>query len=78
MKATELQEAARKRNWALFQLRSSRGNLYRALTQAGIGTFETACLMQQLTDMEESVKRKFSAKRTELLRQQIKTLLEDK
>lgn len=40
MKATKKQELARKRNWALYQVKSAQGNLIRAMTQAGTPTHD--------------------------------------
>lgn len=36
MKATEKQELARKRNWALFQLKSTQSNLIRSMKLLGM------------------------------------------
>jgi hypothetical protein len=71
-KSSELQELARKRNWALYQIRSSQGNTVRAMKQAGCNTtfLETALL-----DAEEAVKREYARRRDRLLIQSIRSTI---
>ena len=73
MKSSELQEAARQRNWALFQIKACRGNLYRAMQQAHVNIDG----MDEWLDMaEEAVKEAYRLRRDWLLQQQIQQTLE--
>jgi len=73
MKSSELQEAARQRNWALFQIKACRGNLYRAMRQAHVNIDG----MDEWLDMaEEAVKEAYRLRRDWLLQQQIQQTLE--
>ena len=53
MRGTAKQEFARKRNWALFQIKSTKSNLVRAMHQLGMST---AALEEELNFQEARIK----------------------
>lgn len=63
MKATEKQELARKRNWALYQLKGAKGNIVRSMQQAGVGT---AVVEMYLDAWMEDVRREYFLRCSEI------------